>query len=387
MSALLLQASLEALFATSIAILVVLALRPAWRGAFGAEAVVVLWAAVPAATVAVAIPARVVVADASHGAEWSSPSVFHAVAGPGGTAEPVQHLVLAAWLLGALASASMQFWAQRKFLRQLAPTRPDGGDEYRSESTHFGAVVIGALRPRIVLPFDFEQRYTPQQQELIRLHEQSHVARADLFANWIAAGFRCAFWFNPLVHYAARCLSLDQEIASDAAVIRARPHLRGLYAHTLLHDQLDGTPTALARQWGRKPIEERITMLAVPTKSRSISRTGGVLAAAMTLALAAGVWAAQPPRTEAGTAVWSSAVINVKGDDLTLRQAVEIVAAASDVSVADGHLLDIARPGDDLDFSFAEIPASTALEIMLEEVAEQIDYRIEPNGVRIIKKE
>ncbi len=386
MSALWLQASLEALVATSIAILVVLVIRPAWRRAFGAEAVVALWAAVPAAVVAVAIPARVVVAGAHDGAGWNAPSVIQAVAGPAGTAGSAQHLVLAVWLLGTLVCVFLHVHAQRAFLRQLAPLRVGAHDAYRSGSTQFGAVVIGALRPRIVLPSDFEQRYTPQQQELILLHERSHVARADLLANWLAAGFRCAFWFNPLVHHAARCLSLDQEIASDAAVIRARPHLRGLYAHTLLHDQLHGTLTAVVRPWGRKPIEERITMLGAPMKSRTISRTGGVVAAAMTLGLAAAAWAAQPPRAEVGTAAWSSAVINVRGDDLTLRQAVEIVAAAAEASVGEGHLLDSVRPADDLDFSFTDIPASTALEIMLEEVSAKIDYRIEPEGVRFIER-
>lgn len=382
----LLHAAVEALLATSVAIVIVLALRPAWRRAFGAEAVVALWAAVPAAVVAVAIPARVVVAGAAQGAHWSAPAAAESIAASGAATSVLPHLVLAVWLLGTLVAASLHVWAQRRFIRQLAPFKPGADHAYRSASTQFGAVVIGVIRPRIVLPADFEQRYTPQQQALILLHEQSHVARADLLANWIAAAFRCAFWFNPLVHYAARCLSRDQEIASDAAVIRAKPHLRGLYANTLLHDHLDGARTALARQWGRKPIEERITMLGAPAKSPTSRRVGGVLAAAMTLALAASAWAAQPPRVEPGTAAWSSTVINVRGNDLTLRQAVEVLAAAAEVSVADGHLLDDARPDADLEFAFTDIPASTALEIMLEEVSAKLDYTLEPEGVRFIAR-
>lgn len=386
MSAWLLRALVEALLASSAAILIVLALRPAWRAAFGAEAVVALWTAVPAAIVAVAIPGRVVAAVASHGSDWGAPSVAAAVAGPQGIVDVAGRLVLAAWLVGALAATWVQARAQHRFLRQLGPLGPGPHDAYRSASTRFGAVVVGVLRPRVVLPADFEQRYTPQQQELILLHERSHVARADLPASAIAAGLRCVFWFNPLVHYAAHCLARDQEIASDAAVVRARPHLRGLYASTLLHDQLVGTHAALARQWGKKPIEERLTMLGRPTKPRSLTRAGAALAAAATLALAAGAWAAQPPRADIATTAWSSTVVTVKGDDLTLRQAIEIVADASGVSIAEGHLLDEARPASDLDVEFTDMPAATALEIMLEDLPATLDYTIEPEGVRFSRK-
>jgi len=382
----LLDACLEALLASSVAIVLVLALRRAWRRAFGAGAVVMLWTAVPAATVAVAVPARAVVAGAAPGADWIAPAVSQSVTNPGVAAHAMPLVVLSVWLSGTLVAAFLHFRAQRRFLRQLAPFKPGADGIYRSASTQFGALVTGVIRPRIVLPSDFEQRYTPQQQELILLHERSHVARADLIASWVAAAFRCAFWFNPLVHHAARCLSQDQEIASDAAVIRARPHLRGLYANTLLHAQLDGARTALVRQWGRKPIEERITMLATPTKSRSSRRAGGILAATVALALAGGAWAAQPPRAEPGTAAWSSTVINVRGNDLTLRQAVEVLAAAADVSVADGHLLDDARPHSDLEFAFNQMPASMALEIMLEEVADRVDYTFEPEGIRFVAR-
>lgn len=388
MSTWLLQAALELLLSSSAAILVVLVLRPAWRAAFGAAAVVALWAAVPAAMLAVATPARVVLADGMQPVDWGGvPTPAGVLTGAVGVGAAWHGTVLALWLAGTLVTASLHLLAQQRFLRQLAPLGRAGDHIDRSASTRFGAVVIGVLRPRIVLPADFERRYTPQQQELILLHEGSHVVRADLLASWLAAAFRCAFWFNPLVHYAARCLSHDQELASDAAVIRARPHLRGLYANTLLHDQLDGTRMVQARQWGRKPIEKRIRMLAEPMKSRSLSRTGAALAAAVALALAAGAWAAQPPRVDAGTAAWSSAPISLAGDDLTLRQAVEQVAAAANVSVAGGHLLDEARPGSDLDVSFTEIPASTALQIMLEEVSAELDYTIEERGVRFTRKE
>lgn len=57
------------------------------------------------------------------------------------------------------------------------------------------------------------------------------------------------------------------------------------------------------------------------------------------------------------------------------------------MSVAQGQLLDEARPAADIDFSFTDIPASTALQIVLEEATAEVDYKIEPEGVRFSAKE
>ncbi len=82
-----------------------------------------------------------------------------------------------------------------------------------------GPLVAGVIRPHIILPFDFETAFTPQEQRYALLHELSHVKRGDLYASLAALGLRAANWPNPLIHYAARYFRADQEAACDATVL------------------------------------------------------------------------------------------------------------------------------------------------------------------------
>jgi beta-lactamase regulating signal transducer with metallopeptidase domain len=93
---------------------------------------------------------------------------------------------------------------------------------------------IGLLRPIIVVPSDFEQRYSDEQQALMRTHEREHIARGDLALNAIVALLRCVYWFNPLLHYAVRHYRHDQELSCDQRVIRRHPQARRAYGEAML---------------------------------------------------------------------------------------------------------------------------------------------------------
>ena len=134
------------------------------------------------------------------------------------------------------------------------------------------------------------------------------------------------------------------------------------------------------------PIEERISMLKSPTMSNVKRSIGAVLATVVASGAAAGAWAAQPPRVDSGAAEWSVTSISIAGKDRTLRQAVEQLASAAGVKVSGAELLDGEHPDTDIDYSFVEIPAAVALQIMLEE-APDVDYAIEAGGIRFTAKE
>ncbi len=79
-----------------------------------------------------------------------------------------------------------------------------------------GPLVSGLFRPLIILPNNFTQIYTEDEQFFALCHEAAHIRRYDL---WAALGlliFRAVHWFNPLVHYAAKRFRIDQEAACDA---------------------------------------------------------------------------------------------------------------------------------------------------------------------------
>ncbi|MDZ4048456.1 MAG: TonB family protein, partial [Pseudoxanthomonas sp.] len=104
----------------------------------------------------------------------------------------------------------------------------------------------------------------------------------------------CLFWFNPLVHMAARRFRLDQELACDAAVLRRHPNQRRSYGEAMLKTQLAAISLPLGCHWpSRHPLKERISMLKQSAPGPARRRFGsGVIAAGLAV-LALGAWAAQ----------------------------------------------------------------------------------------------
>src|SRR3546814_629662 len=82
------------------------------------------------------------------------------------------------------------------------------------------------LRARIVLPADFDARYSADERALILAHERIHRARGDVAGNALLAALRCVYWFNPLLWIAADRFRRDQELACDATVFTLHPHAR-----------------------------------------------------------------------------------------------------------------------------------------------------------------
>ena len=118
----------------------------------------------------------------------------------------------------------------------------------------------------MVVPSDYGLRFTSAERDLFRLHERTHIDRQHPRDHrWIAAHLLLG-WFNPLIHLAARCARLDQELACDAIVIEARPRQKRLYAETLLKgSQRAGAWSAFAcalTEGGRHPLEVRLACLS-----------------------------------------------------------------------------------------------------------------------------
>ncbi|GGA67400.1 hypothetical protein GCM10011521_01880 [Arenimonas soli] len=285
----------EATIAGTAAIALVLLLRRPLRAWFGVGAVYAAWLLVPAALVAVAIPAAIVPVV-------SVPTTSIAVAQGTGPAivardslDPGPWLV-ALWALGTLAAAARLLRQQRRFLAGLGrlQRRPDG--LYQSDVSQGLPAVVG-WRARIVLPADFEQRYEPGQQQLVLCHERVHQGRGDLWANAMASVLGCVFWFNPIVHVAARRFRYDQELACDAVVLARFPHRRRTYGDALLKSELADHPLPVGcHGFGSHPLKERIAMLKHPLPSKKRWIAGLVLVALLTAGGGWTAWAAQPAR-------------------------------------------------------------------------------------------
>ncbi len=233
----------------SLSLVLVMALRPLVLKRWGALASYTAWLLVPALLLTPALPrpSQEPLAVLLTLSSAAAPSAT--VATP--IATPVwPGLLLGLWLLGTLA---VLIELSRRQLKLRGPVLPAGASP----------ALVGLLRPRVLLPLDFEARFRPEERALILAHEAVHRARGDNAWRALAWGLAALHWWNPLAWAALRRLQADQELACDAAVLRQRPGCTATYTRALLAAHGLRSPGApLASRWGSThPLIERIAML------------------------------------------------------------------------------------------------------------------------------
>jgi beta-lactamase regulating signal transducer with metallopeptidase domain len=277
-----LAAVIRAEFAGSLGVLLVLALRGSTRRAFGAELAYRLWLLPPAMALVGIFPTL---------ADFYGPPPEYGVA----VAIPHSPALLLAWALGVVAAGLVMLVSELGF-RRLA------------RAGQAGPAVMGVLWPRTITPADFAERFSPQEQALIRRHERAHIELGHPMTNLVIAGFQALSWFNPVVHLAVAAAKLDQELACDAAVIAAAPGERRRYGETLLKAHMDAPTSPFACAWsalGRHPLETRLSTLADRPASLSAYLRGAAAVALVAAIAAAGVWSAGPRWDTAPRFVWT----------------------------------------------------------------------------------
>jgi beta-lactamase regulating signal transducer with metallopeptidase domain len=245
--------------AGAAAILAVLALRGPARAQFGAGLAYALWLIVPAAMLAslfpartVFVPAPVVTPDPMIALTQGSIATYatpHSIA----TASPldIAQILIGLWLAGVAASLILLAIGQRRAIARFGRITVDSDDTSlaRASNPSVGPALIGVVRPRVVIPKDFEARFGADERAMILAHERTHLARGHASINGLTALLKAFSWFNPLVHVAARYARVDQELACDAAVIGRFPGARQTYAQALLKTQLAYMPLPLGCDW------------------------------------------------------------------------------------------------------------------------------------------
>lgn len=294
--------------AAAAAILAVLILRKPARALFGAPLAYALWLLTPLAALASLLPPRIVEiiqpanapeaqlifappASASSFAETPAGILASQTPPPAIAASSLSQpldlwaLGFFVWLAGAIA---MLFWHLRNQSRFMADAR----------AGFAGPAVAGFLRPRVITPADFVDRFDASERDVILAHEHIHIACNDARINALVSLMQCLCWFNPLIHIAAHLMRVDQELACDAAVARRHPKAKAVYASALLKAQLAARPLPLGCYWpagSQHPLTERIEMLKrpFPTLHRRIAGASALALIGATAGLAA--WAAIPP--------------------------------------------------------------------------------------------
>lgn len=345
----LLQQIYEMTAAITFALLLVLVVRKPFRRAFGVGVAYRMWLIVPVVLIAVLLPS----------------TKIHTVLDPLSLPDPklvgllqastirieATQWILGIWLSGALLMAAYLMVLQRRFHRSLGSLQLRGDGLLQAEVSAGLPAVYGLLRPRIVVPADFDGHYSLEERRLMEAHERSHLAAGDLPANAMVALLRSIFWFNPLLHFAASCFRHDQELACDQRVIARHPQCRRAYGEAMFKTQLAAWPLPLGCHWKYgHPLKERIAMLkqSVPTRKRILA--GSMLALALSLGTGFTAWSIQPawaeaPAKSATADTRESMPDNMKGDVPPYPQAaveqrlsgkvILLVEVAADGSVVD----------------------------------------------------
>ena len=149
-------------------------------------------------------------------------------------------------------------------------------------------ILVGIIRPLILLPTAALAGWTPEQLDMVLLHELAHVRRWDNLVNLLQRIVESLLFFHPAVWLVSRQVRRDREECCDAAVIRHtdRPHQ---YAELLVSiaAALRGGPApslAVASAMASHPLAGRIRrILNIEAEPMRITRR--TLAATLLLPL------------------------------------------------------------------------------------------------------
>ena len=291
----------------AIAILAVLAFRGPARAQFGAGLAYALWLIVPAAMLASLFPARTVFIPAPVVTPYPMMALMQGLSAAPALPHPpvagatldMPQILLGVWLAGVAASLILLAIGQRRALARFGQITADARDPKlaRAANHSVGPALIGVVRPRVVVPNDFEARFEADERAMILAHERTHLALGHASINGLTALLEAVNWFNPLVRVAARYARVDQELACDAAVVGRFPGARQIYAHALLKTQLAYTSLPLGCDWPVRSVsllEKRIEMLAQQKPCRVRLLGGAAFIAALTAGAGVAAWSAEP---------------------------------------------------------------------------------------------
>lgn len=208
--------------------------------------------------------------------------------------------LLWAWLVGVVICTFVIFSQGYKITSDKSLKKINKNDEnyptrfslpkslalYTSEQIT-SPLICGFIRTRLVVPTDFFEQYSEQEQGLILAHEVCHFIRKDLYANFFAVSLLILFWFNPVIWLGYFRFRKDQELACDSQVLSNKSkHSKVIYSRALLKcAQSSGQLNFAQLHYGDKQtMTERILQIKT---MRPVSKV--ITVAALTLGMLASI--------------------------------------------------------------------------------------------------
>jgi TonB family protein len=155
------------------------------------------------------------------------------------------------WLVGVLgvAGRALQQWRRfSRIARRWAESSPELDAMLVALTRRFGFVrrvrvlvseridtpmLLGWLRPVVLLPTAVALGFPRQQVELILAHELGHLRRYDHLVNLAQAVLETLLFYHPVVHWISREVRNERELCCDALVLRLVRGEPREYARTL----------------------------------------------------------------------------------------------------------------------------------------------------------
>lgn len=275
----------ETLAASTVLMLVVLALRQPVAKLFGARIAYALWLLPALRMILPPLPQAVVEAAPITPLPFAMQSALPLVQTSQATVPaPVDwsyHLAMV-WLAGALVFLIASLIAYARFVRRVrASSRSvailDGVAVCASDAVD-GPLAYGIFGRAVALPANYVARYAPAELDLALRHELMHHHRRDLIVNLVALVVRSIHWFNPVAYVAYRAFRADQELACDAAVLATETDgARHIYGCALVKSAGGRVPAAACAMNGKGQLKRRLGMMTRMRNSRARALTGGAI--------------------------------------------------------------------------------------------------------------
>lgn len=288
--------AIEMLIATTLLMLLVLAIRGPVRRAFGPQMAYALWLLPVARLLLPAVPEEwrahsvaVPMAAASDVIAYYVVEPISLSSTPAASAAMVSSIDwifvgLALWVAGGLAFLAYHLIAHaRHCARLLKAARVDrtvaqGKVRVIETDAVHGPLAFGVLRKYVAFPCDFSERYDEQERDLALAHELGHHIRGDLIANWVALIVLAIHWFNPVAWKAFRAFRADQEMACDALVLAGRAQaLRHAYGRAIVKSAHGGAVSAACHLHTINEVKGRLRMLSKTHKNTPARLAAGLI--------------------------------------------------------------------------------------------------------------
>ena len=157
------------------------------------------------------------------------------------------------WLLGMAVGGiklSVSLWEVKRLRRAAAvdlPTQIQRQVRYLAGRIGYGGplhlrasdavsapMLVGHLKPMLLLPVALVNQLTTEESETVILHELAHLRRYDHWFNLLQCLIEVVFYYHPAVHWIGARIREEREHCCDDLVLRYGPG-RLPYARALLH--------------------------------------------------------------------------------------------------------------------------------------------------------